>query len=280
MVSPDAAVTLRPAATLVYAVDPDRTVDHLVDFLADTRDAADADGYVVGVSGGVDSAVAVTLAGRAVGPERVVGLSLPADPSDPTNVSDARDLCTRLDVDCRELPLAPVVAAVQAVYEDAERGAGGSDLDRLTVGNLRARLRAVICYLVANREDLLVLGTTNRSEYLIGYYTKYGDGAADVRVLADHYKTEVFAVARALGLDRFATKEPSAELWAGQTDEGELGAPYATIDPVLRSLIDEGRSVAETASRLDADEELVARFAAMVAATEHKRTPPPTPGRP
>jgi len=254
-------------------VDPDRTVDHLVDYLADYRATADADGYVVGVSGGVDSAVAVTLAARAVGPDRVIGLRLPAGPSDPENVADARDLCTRLGVDCRDVDIEPLVSAVRASYD------AGTDLDRLTVGNLQARLRAVICYLVANEANHLVLGTTNRSEFLLGYFTKYGDGAADLRVLADHYKTEVYELACALGLDGFAAKTPSAELWADQTDEGELGATYRTIDPILRSLVDEGRSVAETTRRVDADEETVRRFAAMMTATEHKRTLPPTPGR-
>jgi NAD+ synthase len=165
------------------------------------------------------------------------------------------------------------VETVRATY-------GTEGLDRVAAGNLQARLRAVYCYLAANRHDLLVLGTTNRSEYLLGYFTKYGDGAADVRVLADHYKTEVSDLARALDLDAFAAKPPSAELWPGQTDEGELGAAYETIDPVLRSLVDEGRSVAETARLVDADEATVRRFAEMVAATEHKRSPPPTPGRP
>lgn len=256
-------------------MDPDRTVDHLVDFLAEYRETAGADGYVVGVSGGVDSAVAVTLAARAVGPERVLALLLPAAPSADAHVADARDLCDRLGVDRREVAIDPLVAAVRETYLVESE----TDLDRVTAGNLRARLRAVYLYLAANRQDLLVLGTTNRSEYLLGYYTKYGDGAADLRVLADHYKTEVCDVARALDLDRFAAKTPSAELWEGQTDEGELGASYDTIDPILRSLAD-GRSPAETARLVDVDEELVRRFAAMMAATEHKRAPPPTPGRP
>lgn len=256
-------------------MDPDRTVDHLVDFLAEYRERAGADGYVVGVSGGVDSAVAVTLAARAVGPERVLALLLPASPSVDRNVADARDLCDRLDVDRREINIAPVAEVVRETYPVES----GADLDRVTAGNLRARLRAVYLYLAANRHDRLVLGTTNRSEYLLGYYTKYGDGAADLRVLADHYKTEVYDIARALDLDRFAAKTPSAELWANQTDEGELGASYDTIDPILRSLVD-GRSPAETARLVDVDEELVRRFAAMMAATEHKRSPPPTPGRP
>jgi NAD+ synthase len=265
---------VRPRAAVgrVVSFDPSRTVDHLVDFLAERREAAGADGYVVGVSGGVDSAVAVTLAVRAVGPERVSGLLLPAAASDAANVADARDLCADLGVDRREVAIDPAVEAVASTYDDA-------DPDRVVAGNLQARLRAVYCYLAANREDRLVLGTTNRSEYLLGYYTKYGDGAADVRVLADHYKTEVYDLARALDLGAFAEKTPSAELWAGQTDAGELGADYGTVDPVLRSLVDEDRSPAETARRVDADEATVRRFAETVAATEHKRSPPPTPGR-
>ncbi|MFB6101305.1 MAG: NAD+ synthase [Haloplanus sp.] len=254
------------------SIDPDRTVDHLTDFLADRHAAAGTDGYVVGVSGGVDSAVAVTLAVRAVGADAVLGLLLPAAPSDEANVADAHDLCDDLGIERREVNIEPAVDLVRESY-------GAADLDRVTAGNLQARLRAVYLYLAANRNDLLVLGATNRSEHLLGYYTKYGDGAADVRVLADHYKTEVYDIARALGLDAFAEKTPSAELWEGQTDAGELGATYATIDPILRSLVDDGRSVAETARRVDADEATVRRFASMIDDSEHKRSAPPTPGR-
>ncbi|MFB6135806.1 MAG: NAD+ synthase [Halobacteriaceae archaeon] len=243
------------------------------EFLADYRDDAGAEGYVVGVSGGVDSAVAATLAARAVGPENVLGLVMPGEPSDPSNVADARDRCDSLGIRWREVDVSGIVADC--------RDAAGADLDLgpEAVGNARARVRMVLWYQAANARDLLVLGADNRSEVRLGYFTKHGDGATDVRALADLYKTEVYDLARLLDLpETFLEKEPTAGLWEGQTDREEIGVPYETVDPVLFSLYEADRSVAETVAAVDADRETVERLREMVEATEHKRTPPPSPG--
>jgi len=239
-------------------------------FLADRLASADAGGYVVGVSGGLDSAVATTLAVRAVGADAVLGLIMPGRPNDPANMADARGLCRGRGIEFEEFSIQPVVDAVGAQLPFGPSW--------LTLGNVRARSRMVLTYAVANERELLVLGTGNRSERLLGYVTKYGDAAADVLPMKDLYKTEVVDVARALDLDeRFVEKPPTAELWAGQTDEGEIGADYETVDAVLRRLVDENQSPARVATTTDIDRETVDRLAEMWRSTAHKRAMPPGP---
>lgn len=261
------------AVVLDAAVDPDAAAERVRTFLADYLEESGAAGYVLGVSGGLDSAVAARLAVDAVGADRVVGQVLPGEPSDEANMRDARDLCEDLGIDYTETSITPLVRAV--------REGLSVDLETVDVGNLRARARMVYLYTEANARDLLVIGPDNRSELLLGYFTKYGDGAADVAPLADLYKTEVYDLARAIDLpERFVEKTPTAELWEGQTDEGELGADYATIDPILRVAVDEGRSAEATADATGEDVELVRRFVEMYERSRHKRERPPSPGRP
>ncbi|MFB6160317.1 MAG: NAD+ synthase [Haloferacaceae archaeon] len=238
-------------------------------FLDERLEAADADGYVLGVSGGLDSTVAAHLAVDAVGAERVVGMVMPDEPNLERNMRDARALCDDLGVERREADIRDVVSAVlDAVPYDP---------GRVATGNVRARTRMVLEYLEANHGDRLVLGAGNRSERALGYFTKYGDGAVDVQPMGDLYKTEVVAVARHLGVDeRFVEKQPTAGLWPGQTDEGELEASYDTIDRVLKRLVDGGQPAEAVAAETGVDLELVRRFERMWRSSEHKRRRPPT----
>lgn len=252
-------------------IDLAAAADEIRDFLADYLDSAGADEYVIGVSGGLDSALALQFAVEAVGPRRVMGYVLPGRPSAERHMTDARQLCTDLDVEYHEASIQPIVDAATAALPD--------DLPKETVGNTRARVRMVLLYEAANAHDGLVIGPDNRSEYLLGYFTKYGDGAADVAPLADLYKTEVFDLARHVDLpETFVEKTPTAELWAGQTDEGELGASYETIDAVLRHTVDDDRTVAECASETGIDATLVEAFVNLHEVTQHKRERPPSPG--
>jgi len=248
-----------------------RVESRVHEFLRERLDAADADGYVLGVSGGLDSAVGVRVAADAIGAENVTGLVLPGDPSSPENMRDARERCDSLGVDYHEADISDLVARF--------RDGLPHDFSETTTGNVRARARMVFCYEEANATNSLVLGADNRSEYELGYFTKYGDGAVDVAPFADLYKTELYEFAEYLGLpEAFVEKTPTAELWEGQTDEGELGAPYEVIDAVLRRYLDRDRSVDEIAADVDADRDTVERLVGLHEATEHKRRRPPTPG--
>lgn len=248
-------------------VDPAQARDRAVTFLEDRLPAA-ADGYVVGVSGGIDSAVALHLAVEAVGPDAVAGFVLPGTPNDPGNVADARWLCRDLGVDLREANIAPIVAAFDDRYPD--------DVDVPSLGNVRARTRMVFLYLAANVDGRLVVGPDNRSEHLLGYFTKFGDGAADVRPLGDLYKTEVYDLTDRLGVDdRFVEKTPTAALWPGQTDEGEIGAAYDDVDPFLRAYVDEGLDAGDAADAAGVDGATATRLASLVDDSGHKRARPP-----
>ncbi|MFB6196176.1 MAG: NAD+ synthase [Haloplanus sp.] len=249
-------------------VDIDAAIDTMVAFLERYLERTGADGYALGVSGGLDSTVALALAVEAVGPDRVAGIVMPGAPSSAENMRDARDVCDRRDVSVLEMDIQPVVEAV--------RTSAGFDPDTVALGNVRARVRMVLEYLLANECDGLVLGAGNKSERELGYFTKYGDGAVDVAPMGDLYKTEVADVARRLDVDeRFVEKTPTAELWEGQTDEGELGASYDTIDAILERYLDRGQSPDRIAAETTYDRELIDRFVAMHERSGHKRSRPP-----
>ncbi|WAC06176.1 MAG: NAD+ synthase [Methanoregula sp.] len=186
-------------------------------------------GIVVGVSGGVDSAVAAAFCCRAIGPERVLGLSLPASVSAPQDVKDALELCAQLGMKHRTISIEPMLGSFRAMP--------GFVQSPYLLGNLMARIRMTVLYYHANADHRLVCGTSNRSEYMLGYCTKFGDNAADIQPLLHLYKTDVYVIARELGIpERIIKKVPSAGLWAGQSDEGEIGLSYPEIDTALKNL--------------------------------------------
>ena len=183
---------------------------------------------VVGLSGGVDSAVTLALGVKALGRTNVTAILMPEiGLSSPEHLKDAQNLVQSLGVPSYEVPLNPYLAELNGFPW------GTSPLADM---NIKARLRMMILYHFANSHDAMVLGTGNKTEVLMGYGTKYGDFGVDVEVIGSLYKTEVFALAKALGLPEiFYTKAPTAELAAGQTDEGEIGATYEQMDRILQN---------------------------------------------
>ncbi|MBZ5588007.1 MAG: NAD+ synthase [Acidobacteriia bacterium] len=195
-------------------------------FLAEELRASGLAGYLVGLSGGVDSAVSAALAATAVGPDRVSALALPGPTSSPESLRDATMVADAFGLQLQVLDL---TRPGDMLAETLDARA-----DRVRFGNLMARMRMVALFDRARPVPALVLGTSNKSEILLGYSTLFGDAAASVQPLGDVWKTHVFALARALGVpESVITKAPTADLWPGQTDAGELGFEYATVDPVL-----------------------------------------------
>ena len=245
-------------------MDYSRVVDEVKHFLTKKLEETGAEGYVIGLSGGIDSAVTAKLAVEAVGHDNVNGWVMPGDPSNPENMEDAGNLCEDLGIDYREVDIEPTV---QEFVDSAP-----FDSSKETRGNIRARTRMIYEYIDANENNLLVLGTGNRSELLIGYFTKYGDAATDISPIADLYKTEIKRLAEHIGLNRkFIEKEPSAGLWDDHSDEDEIGLSYDKIDLILKQLVDQEKSVKEIADGDIAREE-VERINGMHQNSSHKRS--------
>lgn len=255
--------------------DPEGIVREITTFLRTQMERAELKKGVIALSGGIDSAVVATLAVRALGSERVVSHVLPDGEVTPKeDIEDAEGLAESLGILCRRISIhGPLEAFEQTLKEAGLLG------DHVAWGNVKPRLRMIASYFVANFEQGLVLGTGNKSELLIGYYTKYGDGGVDVLPLGHLYKTQVRQLARHLGLpDRIIQKAPSATLWEGQTDEEEIGLSYPELDRVLHCLHDREISVSETAAALRMDRVRVRRIADMMEKNAHKLMPPPMPG--
>ncbi len=200
--------------------------------LLEVREAR-ADGIVVGISGGIDSSLVAALCAQALGPKRVFGLLMPHSANSAVgDMKDAALLAKRLGIRHEKIGIAKIVSSV-------ERACSHKSVDRLPKGNLRARCRMLLLYWHANQLNYLVAGTGNRSELLTGYFTKYGDGGCDFLPIGGLYKTQVRALASFIGLPKnLVHKVPTAGLWPGQTDEGELGITYDKLDMVLHYSFD------------------------------------------
>ncbi|WP_306055750.1 NAD+ synthase [Natronococcus wangiae] len=249
----------------------DERRDHSTNFIRKQVDAAGVDGAVLGLSGGIDSTLVAHLAVDALGAENVHGLVLPARVSGDENMSDAERVAQDLEITHDVIEIEPIVDSLLGTYPEAEG-------DHEAVGNARARVRAVLNYLVANHEGRLVLGTGNRSEAAVGYFTKYGDGAVDCHPIGNLYKAQVRQLARHVGVpEDLVTKTPTAELWADQTDEEEMGISYETLDSILVSHVDGPLSADATARELDLEPETVEKVRGMYERSAHKRRAPPAP---
>jgi NAD+ synthase len=214
-------------------------------------------GIVIGISGGVDSALAAAMCCRAIPPDRVLGITMPTKVTLEGDVSDTITLCQVLGMQHSIIPIDHII--------DAHRILPGYVETPYLTGNLAARTRMAILYYYANRDGRLVCGTSNKTEYLLGYCTKWGDNAADIQPILHLQKDEVYSLAREVGIpEPILSKKPSAGLWAGQTDEGELGIPYERIDRVLRIL--KSGSIKPTSD----DERIVIE---RLQKNEHKRRP-------
>jgi NAD+ synthase len=228
-----------------------------------------ATGVVVGLSGGIDSALCARLARDALGAERVEGVLLPAGTMEPALQEETRRYAEELGIAHRTVDLGPLETAMRATLPDVH--------DRVTVGNTTARLRMTVLYALARDGRRLVLGTGNKSELLMGYFTKWGDGGVDLLPLGDLYKTQLRTLAERLGLPApIRERPPSAGFWEGQTDEGELGLAYADLDRVLNGA-EQLLSEEEIAARTGVPLATVRGVLARVAQNRHKRRLPPIP---
>jgi NAD+ synthase len=237
----------------------------LVQFLRDESKNAGFHRGVIGVSGGVDSAVSAFLAAEALGKENTTAVIMPYKTSNPKSVEDANIVVRQLGI-CSELV---DISAMVDAYCDAR-----SVTDRVRRGNVMARMRMIILYDVSARENGLVVGTSNKTEILVGYGTHYGDTASAINPIGDLYKTQVWQLARELGVPQnIVEKTPTADLWEGQSDEEELGVSYARLDSLLYHLVDERRNDEEL-QKLGFEPEFVHRVRNLIQKNQFKRRPP------
>lgn len=186
---------------------------------------------LMGLSGGIDSAVSLYLSATALGPENVLAIRMPYKTSPPETLEDAQMMIDDLGVQSMTIEITEMVDPLINHYDN---------MNKLRAGNIMARMRMIILYDQSAAFNGLVMGTSNKSELLLGYSTIFGDSAAAIQPLGDLYKTQVRQLARALGVpEKVIQKTPSADLWQDQTDEGELGFTYAKVDKLLHLLVDQ-----------------------------------------
>ncbi len=258
----------------------------IVDFIRSQLRQAGFERVLLGLSGGIDSALVAYLCAEAVGPERLLTVLMPYRTSSPDSRGDAEDVAARLRCANALVDISPIVdgyfggadvppdAASTEPADESAQGAG-KRVSQLRRGNFMARARMAVLYDHSVTWGGLVAGTGNKTETLIGYTTLWGDMACAFNPLGDLYKSQVRQMARDIGVpEAIVGKAPSADLWPGQTDETEMGLSYAVIDRILFSLVDRRRTPAETIA-LGFDEAAVHRLDRMVASAEFKRQMPP-----
>ena len=252
-----------------HRINTEKTTKKLASFISREIKRSGLNGALVAVSGGIDSAVALVLTVRALGPERVRALTLPERDITPArDIADVMSLVSSLGVTCDTVEITHVMSVMRETLPlyDPE--------DLVAFGNVKARVRMIIAYHYANSLGYMVIGTSNRTEWLTGYFTKYGDGGVDLMPLADLYKNQIRQLAVHLDIpESIIEKAPSGGLWPGQTDEGELGLDYDTLDLILSGM-EGGMSEDEIAVELNVDIALVRGVFRRVKANEHKRRIP------
>jgi NAD+ synthase len=229
-------------------------------------DQAGFDRLVIGLSGGVDSATVAFLAARAIGPDNLLAIRMPYRTSSEASESDALRVVEALGCRTERVDITPMVEPMLALVEDVDPSSRN-----VRRGNVMARQRMIVLYDRSAAFDALVVGTSNKTEALLGYGTLHGDMAAALQPIGDLYKSQLRAVARELGVpEEIVRKPPSADLWPGQTDEGELGSSYEDLDRALFALVDR-RWTVDRCVRAGLERPLVEWVERRVARMEFKR---------
>ena len=225
-------------------LDVKKTKDDIVEFVQNKVSEANAEGLVIGLSGGIDSTLAAFLACEAVGKDNVFGIVMPSTTTPTEDKLHGTVIAQLLGINYKEIAIDSILNEFLSVTQLEE--------DKLSIGNLKARIRMSIIYFYANSKNYLVSGTGNKSEILIGYFTKHGDGACDIEPIGDLYKTDVYQLAKYLEIPQeIIDKPPRAGLWNNQTDEDEIGMTYELLDKILYRNLEKDIDANSIADELD-----------------------------
>lgn len=242
-------------------------MDIIHSFIKQKIEESRADGVVIGLSGGLDSAIVTKLCTDALGPSKVHVLIMPDTSTPEEDIKDALGFATGLGVEYRVIDISEMIESFKSLLSPLE-------LDDKALGNIKARCRMIVLYIHANLSNKVVMGASNKSELLTGYFTKFGDGGADFSPIGDLYKTQIMELAKAIEIpENIVNKPPSASLWEGQTDESELNIQYQLLDRILMGI--ELRLAAKDISeKVGVEETEVLRILDMVEKNVHKRKMP------
>lgn len=247
------------------ALDLNLVENMLVEFLREEAKKVGFNKVVLGLSGGIDSAIVAFLAAKAFGPENVLGILMPYKCSSKESVEHARLVVEALGIRSKLVEITPMV---EPYFEM------NPDMDGLRKGNRMARERMCILFDHSAKEKALVLGTSNKTEMLLGYSTQFGDAASAINPIGDLYKTQIWELSRHMGVPKeLIDKKPSADLWEGQTDENELGFSYKLADEILYQLIDEYEKK-EDIIKKGYSEEIVNKIVHKIKLAQYKRKLP------
>ncbi len=232
--------------------------------LAEYIEASGKKGGVIGLSGGIDSSVVLKLLAQAT--KNVYVLLMPSESTPKQDIEDSYNLLGSVEVPYSEIIIDDLVKSFSSKVDSN---------DKVLVGNIKARVRMTLLYAYAQKLDYLVIGTGDKSEILLGYFTKYGDGGVDVLPIGDLYKTQVKKLALHLGIPKNIVEKPSSPaLWEGQTAEGELGISYEDIDKILYFLFEKFMEPQDVAEKVKMPIEKVEKVIRLVKSNEHKRKMP------
>jgi len=253
----------------LLGIDAAKEARRITSFVDRTVRTALASGVVVGLSGGIDSAVVSALCARALGSRKVLALLLPSNHTPKQDVEDALAMAESWGVRRETIPISKIVETLT--------GSAALEGTRIARANVEARVRMSILYYHANSLGYLVAGTGDRSESLLGYFTKWGDGGVDFLPIAHLYKTQVRELGSYLGVPRSVIEKPaSPQLWPGHRASDEIPAEYDMLDPVLHYLFDLKATPAQAARGARVPREVVDRVLEMHRKSEHKRSSPPS----
>lgn len=251
-------------------IDLEKTRSDIVEFIKSKVSEAKSDGIAIGLSGGIDSTLVAYLACEAVGSENVLGIIMPSTTTPAEDRIHGIQIAQHLEIDYKEIAIDSILNEFLSVTQ--------LDNDNLAIGNLKARIRMSTLYYYANYKNYLVIGTGNKSEILIGYFTKHGDGACDMEPIGDLYKNEVFKLSEYLNIPtEILNKPPRAGLWENQTDEDEIGMSYDLLDKLLYLYTEKDMKNTEIAQKLDISVDDVNMIITTVKRSEHKSKVPESP---